>query len=141
MEVMHLAHLRPDGIQIPLFVDYFTGIRVCTGFVESLECPQEIVCGLEARRFLRVRDRCVPCIRSAARKAKTLCEICLGVFQRGAQCGIAVFVTALGDPEPVFVGYPAELSKEEVRQFVIEMVRVVAVSGRRPPASALPGST
>src|SRR5690606_6605835 len=74
------------------------------------------------------RDGGVPGIGTTTGKAEALCEVGLGMFDGGAQGGVTVFVSAFGDPETIVVCHAAEPAEQGTRKFIVEVVRIVAVS-------------
>lgn len=54
VEVVDLADLGPDGVQVAGFVSDFAGLGMDSRFVEALQRPEEVVGGLQADGFARV---------------------------------------------------------------------------------------
>jgi len=60
MEIVDLAHLRPDRVQVASFVGDLAGLGMNAWFVEALQGPEEIVGGLQTNGFTRVGDDRLP---------------------------------------------------------------------------------
>ena len=131
MQIVKLADLWPEGVEITVLMRDLARLRVNTRLVEALHGPEELVGRLQADSFFRVGDGGVPGIRRATPgKSEALGEVSLCMFESNAQGGIAVLVAALGDSESVAIGKPAELAEQRAREFIVEMVGVIAVSWR-----------
>ena len=137
VQVVNLADLGPDGVQVAGFVGDFASLGMDARFIETLQRPEEVVGGLQTDGFSRVGHHGVPHIGATAGEAEDLGKIGFGVFESGAQGRVAVFVTAFGDPEAVTVGHAAKFAEERPGEFIVEMIGIVAIAGGCLPLLSL----
>lgn len=112
MEVVDLADLRPDGVQVAGFVGDFARIGMNAWLIEALQRPEEVVGGLQADGFAWVGYHGVPGIGTTSGKAKTLGEVSFGMLEGDAESRITVLVSPLSYPEMVAICSTLEFTKQ-----------------------------